>query len=662
MPLPSKSRENFSQLAFTRITFVIACFAIWFLAVGVRLVHLQVSQHEELKAAAVGQRQAPLDKTPLRGTIVDRDDRPLAVSIRVRALASDPTKIPDIDGVAKKLAPIIGIKRAELAAIMSKGKEAGKRFVYLARKLDDETVARASEAIKELYASENAPAAGSLVWQDEQRRTYPGRSLAAHVIGFSNSDDKGQAGIEQSQNGVLSGTSEKGWVKRDRFGRIFESKSHQQRPPKDIVLTLSTSIQHKTEVALEKGAKASGAKSAMAIVMDPRTGEILSLANYPTFDLNDYSRAKPERWMNLAVQSVYAPGSVFKLVTYGSAVEEKIVDPSANIDLNPGVITVGGHTFKDSGRYGVVSVATAMAKSSNVGAIKTGLKLGRDRYYNWVRKFGFGQRTNIELPGELGGQLRRPDKWSGSSLGSMSIGYEIGVTALQMTSAFAAIANDGVRVQPHIIKEYRGLDGSKVASPRVADERIVSPETAAAIRKMLREVVLTGTGKQAQLNGYTSAGKTGTAWKYNPKTRRVDGSKYISSFIGFAPAENPAVVIAVVMDEGAGGGGAVSAPVFRDIAEQILPELNVIPDGTVRDEGPVEEIIPEIPEDASPEGIGPMGDEPVPTQERRTQANRDGDVPRNGSGKRKLVAALPSRDPLDDEFGTFIRNRTGELI
>jgi cell division protein FtsI (penicillin-binding protein 3) len=441
---------------------------------------------------------------------------------------------------------------------------------------------------------------------------------------------------------------EVGWVNRDRHGRIFDSESHQQRPPRDIVLTISTSIQHKTEMALENGAKAAGAKSAMAVVMDPRTGEILALANHPTFDLNSYSKARPERWMNLAVQSVYAPGSVFKLVTYGSAVEENVIDPSGNIDLGPGVITVGGHTFKDSGRYGSVSFATAMAKSSNVGAIKTGMKLGRERYYNWVRKFGFGEKTNIELPGELSGQLRVPQKWSGSSLGSMSIGYEIGVTALQMTSAFAAIANDGVRVQPHIIKEYRAPDGSTVVPPRKADERVVSPETAAAVRKMLREVVLAGTGKQAQLNGYTSAGKTGTAWKYNPKTRRVDGSKYISSFIGYAPAENPAVVIAVIMDEGAGGGGKVSAPVFREIAEQILPELNVIPDGTIRDEDWEDDYVPEIPPDASPDAIGPLGDEPTPAQERRTEANSNDGSPKNGNGKKRLIAVLPVRDPFDD--------------
>jgi len=661
MPQPRKQQENFSQTAFTRITLVIACFVIWFLGVGVRLVHLQVSKHEELAAAALRQRRDPLDKMPLRGTIVDRDDRPLAVSIRVRSLVADPTKIPDTDEVAKRLSPVIGIKRAELAEILRKGKEANRRFVWLAKKLDDEAVERASEVIKELYASkQNAPASGSLVWKDEQRRTYPGRTLAAHIVGFSNSDDVGQAGIEKSQDKVLKGTTVKGWVGRDRYGRIYESQAQQQRAPHDIMLTISTSIQHKAEVALEKGAKAAGAKSAMAVVMDPRTGEILALANYPTFDLNNYAKAKPEHWMNLAVQSVYAPGSVFKLVTYGSAVEEKIVNPSGNIDLNPGVITVGGHTFKDSGKYGLVSVATAMAKSSNVGAIKTGLKLGRDKYYNWVKKFGFGQKTDIELPGELSGQLRRPERWSGSSLGSMSIGYEIGVTALQMTSAFAAIANDGVRVQPHIIKEYRNPeDGSKIAPPRRADERVVSPETAAAVRKLLREVVLTGTGKQAQLNGYTSAGKTGTAWKYNPKTRRVEGSKYISSFIGFAPAENPAVVIAVVMDEGAGGGGAVSAPVFRDIAEQILPELNVIPDGTVRDEDSIDEYIPEIAPDASPEGIGPIGEESLPAQERRTEATRENPSPRNDRGKRKLVAMLPTRDPFDEELDGI---RTGELI
>jgi len=660
MPQPRKSQENFSQTAFTRITLVIACFVIWFLGVGVRLVHLQVSKHEELKKAAVRQRRDPLQSMPLRGTITDRNDVPLAVSIRVRSLSADPTKIPNTEDVARKLSPIVGVKATELTDVLNKGKELKKRFVWLARRLDDDVVESANRVIKELYsAKENAPAFGSLVWRDEQRRTYPGRSLAAHIVGFSNANDEGQAGIEKSQDKVLKGTLLKGWVDRDRTGRIFGSESEQQRPPRDIVLTISTSLQHKAEVALEKGAKAAGAKSAMAVVMDPRTGEILALANYPTFDLNNYAKARPEHWMNLAVQSVYAPGSVFKVVTYGSAVEEKILNPAGNIDLNPGVITVGGHTFKDSGRYGLVSVATAMAKSSNVGAIKTGLKLGRDKYYGWVKKFGFGEKTDIELPGELSGQLRRPERWTGSSLGSMSIGYEIGVTALQMTSAFATIANDGVRVQPHIIKEYRAPDGSKIAPPRKADERVVSPETAASVRKLLREVVLTGTGRQAQLNGYTSAGKTGTAWKYNPKTRRVEGSKYISSFIGFAPADNPAVVIAVVMDEGAGGGGAVSAPVFRDIAEQVLPELNVVPDGTVRDEDSEEEFIPEIPPDASPDGLGPMGDEPLPEQERRTEATRENPTPRNDQGKKKLLAVMPTRDPLEEEYEGM---RIGELI
>jgi cell division protein FtsI (penicillin-binding protein 3) len=660
MPLPRKTKENFSQTAFTRITLVIACFAIWFLGVGIRLVHLQVSKHEDFKKMATRQRRDPVERVPLRGTIVDRDDRPLAVSLRVRSLAADPTKIPDIEGVADRLSPIIGVKKKDLVEVMTKGRDANRRFIYLARRLEDDAYEKATEVIKELYSSgENAPAAGSLVWRDEQRRTYPSRSLAAHIVGFNNADGKGQAGIEQSQNAKLSGTEVTGWANRDRFGRIFESTSEQQRAPQDVVLTISTSIQHKTEMALENGAKAAGAKSAMAVVMDPRTGEILAMANHPTFDLNSYAKAKPERWMNLAVQSVYAPGSVFKLVTYGSAVEENVIDPNGNIDLGAGVITVGGHTFKDSGRYGSVSFATAMAKSSNVGAIKTGQKLGRERYYEWVRKFGFGERTNVELPGELAGQLRAPQRWSGSSLGSLSIGYEIGVTALQMTSAFATIANDGVRVQPHIIKEYRGPDGSKIAPPRKADERVVSPETAAAIRKMLREVVLTGTGKQAQLNGYTSAGKTGTAWKYNPKTRRVDGSKYISSFIGYAPAENPSVVIAVIMDEGAGGGGRVSAPVFRDIAEQILPELNVIPDGTIRDDDWESDYVPEIPSEVSPESIGPLGDEPAPARERRTEANSTEDSPTNGKPKRRLIAVLGNRDQFEEEIAT---TRIGELV
>jgi cell division protein FtsI (penicillin-binding protein 3) len=284
-------------------------------------------------------------------------------------------------------------------------------------------------------------------------------------------------------------------------------------------------------------------------------------------------------------------------VTYSAAMEEGEISPSAIVDCGNGQLTVAGHTFNDSHAVGAVTYTKAFAQSSNVGAIKTGLKLGRDDFYSYVRKFGFGSRTGIELPAETEGLLRSPASWNGDSLASMSIGYEIGVTALQTAVAFATIANDGVKVQPHILKEIRQSDGKLVSKVKPSSERVVGEATARELRKMLREVVLNGTAKKAQLNGYSSAGKTGTAWKYDPQLRRVNREKYISSFVGFAPANDPRVVIAISIDEPRGAlryGGQVAGPIFKQIAEQVLPELNVLPDGTVPDAAPfVDELIEE---------------------------------------------------------------------
>ncbi len=267
--------------------------------------------------------------------------------------------------------------------------------------------------------------------------------------------------------------------------------------------------------------------------------------------------------------------------------EEKLIEPAGEVDCGKGEITVGGHKFRDSHCVGTVSYSKAMAQSSNVGAIKTGMQIGKDKFYRYAREFGFGEKTGIRLPAETGGILRSPERWNGDSLASMSIGYEIGVTALQSALAFATIANDGVKVQPYIVKEIRKSDGQIVSAATPEKERVVSPETARDLRKMLRQVVLDGTAKAAQLNGYTSAGKTGTAWKYDAEIKAINKNKYVSSFIGFAPADNPRVVIAVVIDEPKGAfrnGGQVAAPVFKEIAEQILPELNVTPDGTMPDD------------------------------------------------------------------------------
>jgi len=438
-----------------------------------------------------------------------------------------------------------------------------------------------------------------LHWREDQKRSYPYKNLAAQLVGFSNADDIGQAGIEQSQEEILRGMFVKKWQNRDRLGRVYEEYEGTREPPKDVVLTISHSIQYKVEQALEKGAKASNAKSGMAIVLDPKNGEILAMANYPSFDPNRYTEFPTESYQNKAIQGIYSPGSVFKLVTYGSALDSNLMTADGMINCSQGFIEVAGHRFNDPHATKSMSYVEALAVSSNVAAIKTGLSVGKENFYLYAQKFGFGQPTGIELPAEARGLFRSPETWNGDSLASMSIGYEIGVTALQMVSAYGAIANNGVKVNPHIIKEIRHSGGKPAVVSELVRTPIVSPDAARGLRKMLREVVVKGTAKRAQLNGYTSAGKTGTAWKYNAKLKRVDAGKYVSSFIGMAPADNPAVVILVVMDEPTGGardGGQVSAPVFREIAEQILPEMNVVPDASIVQETLTAKNIPsEIP-------------------------------------------------------------------
>jgi cell division protein FtsI (penicillin-binding protein 3) len=344
--------------------------------------------------------------------------------------------------------------------------------------------------------------------------------------------------------------------------------------PNDIVLTISLPIQFAADQALERRVKESGAKSGMAIVIDNKTGEILALSNYPTYNPNNLKGIRSENLTNGVIQSIYSPGSVFKLVTYGSALDKKLITPEGEVDAGNGTIEIAKHKFTDSHAIGRVSYKKALAHSSNVCAIKTSMRVGRETFYDYMQKFGFGKRTGIELPAETGGIVRALDRWNGDSLASMSIGYEIGVSALQMATAFATIANDGVRIQPHIIKEIRKPDETTLPLPVPESRQVVSRETARDLRSMLREVVLAGTGKKAQLDGYSSAGKTGTAWKFDPAIKGINRSKYISSFIGFAPADNPAITIAVVMDEpkfGGRDGGGSAAPAFQEIAQTVLP-------------------------------------------------------------------------------------------
>lgn len=583
------------QTAFTRFMLIVAFFILWIGGISVRLVHLQINQHEWLRGQALGQRRDQTKEKMLRGTIYDRADRALAMSVKVKTLFADPKEIEDLETTAKEAAKALKLKPSDVLKDLREAKESGKRFIVLARKLNDDAVRKVNEALEvEKLKKSDLPKFPGLHWKEEQKRSYPYNTLAAHVVGFSNAEDVGGAGVEQSQDELLHGAVIKGWQDRDRLGRVYDEESFEERePPKDVVLTIGSSIQYKTEQALEKGVKAAGAKSGTAIVLDPRTGEILAMANYPTFDPNRYNEFTAETYTNRAVQNMYAPGSVFKLVAYGAALQEKIINPDGEIE-GRSFIEVGGRRFNDPHGAKQMSYGEALAVSSNYAAIKTALGLGKERFYNYSRKFGFGAPVGVELPAEAAGQLRAPQTWFGDSLASMAIGYELNVTALQAITAYATVANDGIQVKPHIIKEIR-QDGKIVSTTQAEKTQVISPDAAKNLRRMLRQVVLKGTAKRAQLNGYTSAGKTGTAWKYNANLKKYDATKYVSSFIGFAPADAPSIVIAVVMDEPRGGardGGQVSAPVFREIAEAVLPELNVAPDANIRQDVLTEEDIP----------------------------------------------------------------------
>ncbi|MCO6510820.1 MAG: penicillin-binding protein 2 [Aridibacter famidurans] len=652
------------RTAFLRYMFIVAFLMLWIGVIGVRLVHLQITQADWLKSQAESVQTTERKSKMLRGTIFDRTGRVLAMSVRANSLFADPKMIEDADDVAKKLAEVLKLEVRPLAAQIKEGKENGRRFLWIARKLDESTFRAVNKAFAKNPDEEPSTVSHpGLGWRKEQKREYPYGQLASHVIGFSNADDKGQSGIELSQEDVLKGEIVKKILQRDRLGRVYDESGAEREPPKDIFLTISHSIQFKTEEALAAGVKAANAKSGKAIVLDPKTGEILAMANYPTFDPNEYSSVDPDNRRNRAVEDNFSPGSVMKMVTYGGALETGRIAPEALVNCGDGRLTVGGYTFSDSHAIGSVSYTKAFAQSSNVGAIRTAQKLGQDDFYEYVRKFGFGKRTGIELPAEADGLLSGPDKWGGMTLASMSIGYEIGVTSLQTAVAFATIANDGVKVQPHILKEIRQSDGKPVSAVKPITERVVSEQTARELRRMLREVVLNGTAKQAQLHGYSSAGKTGTAWKYDPKLGRINREKYISSFVGFAPANDSRVVIAITIDEPNGAlryGGQVAAPVFKQIAQQVLPELKVLRDGTVPENVPLFDDPSEAPMLAVTEPEAPVREEENSVEDaperKKTDAAENGRKPekqlKKESDTEKTAARRPKEKALPEKNKT----------
>jgi cell division protein FtsI (penicillin-binding protein 3) len=562
----SKQRPDSSH---RRVLFVALVLIFWMFCIAGRLVYLQTVKHDWLHELARKQHTDAEEINPIRGLLLDRQGRELARSIEMDSYYAAPAELADIDADATRLAPLVGANATELISQLKKAKQSNRQFVWLARRVDDEL----SKQIQDLKVK-------GVHIRKEAKRFYPNGSLAAHILGFVGLDEVGLAGVEQFHNQRIRGEAGKISVETDAYQRSYESFETQSNAGQTIVLTIDQMIQYRAEQSLAAAVERNHAKSGTAIVLDPRTGEILALANAPTFDPNKVAESKPESRANDALQNIYEPGSTFKIVAFSAAIEEGLVKPDDHIDCQMGTITVSGRVVHDHHAFGSLTISDALAKSSNVAAIKLGLRVGDQRMFDYMKRYGFGSRTGIELPGETNGLLRPVSRWQPSSMGSLAMGQEIGVTPVQMAAAFGTLANGGIRITPHLVREIRRADGSISYSAAPEQRRVVSSETAGALCGMLENVTVNGTAKAAQLNGYTAAGKTGTAQKIDPKTRTYSTTKHIASFVGFAPVSNPAVVIIVVIDEPAGAyhGGDVAAPVFREIAEQVLPGLNIAPD------------------------------------------------------------------------------------
>ncbi|MBI4843617.1 MAG: penicillin-binding protein 2 [Nitrospirae bacterium] len=546
----------------------VICFG--FAVISFRLVNLMVLNHKTLSQKASRQYDRVKTIKPYRGVVWDRNMKEMAVNIEADSLYAVPSKINDSRLLSSKLAPIIKASAVDLdRKILSKKK---KGFIWLARKMDETASARVATLKDEMGID-------TIDFFTETRRHYPNGETASHILGYANIDNRGLEGIELKFDEYMKGEDIEVTFKRDALGNKMAEGTEDPLPGNNLLLTIDENLQYVVERELSAAMEEWKAKAAIVIMMNPMTGEILALANRPSYDPNFPAGVPGDKRRNRAITDMYEPGSTFKSFLAAAAIEEKVVRINEMFDVSKGSITVGGKTIHDVHRHGVITFEEIIQKSSNVGAVKTGLRLGATRYYDYMKKFGFGEKTGIDLPGEMGGLLKRPQSWSGTSLACMSFGQEIGVTPLQLLNGYAAIANGGVLMKPYVVSEIISPEGEviKKFSPQ-AVRRVVSTDTAAKTRNMLKKVVEEGgTARKAYIKGNLVAGKTGTAQMVDPATGRYSSNKFVSSFVGFVPADNPAFALIVVVYEPVGGsyGGTVAAPVFRKISEHALTYLDV---------------------------------------------------------------------------------------
>ena len=570
-----------------RFAFVALFFCFWVVAISGRLVWLQVFQNKLWVQRAAKQQTGGFEVAPRRGVLYDRNLKELAVTVQVDSVYAVPSELDtNREQAAEILSRIVHTDPTDNFTTehqMMARFNASHGFAWVARRVSADTAARIRELnIKGVY------------FQKEFKRFYPNDELAAQVLGYVGTDDSGLGGLELQFDQDMHGTPGHMFTAVDAKRHVLGSTTDEPQPGENLVLSIDANIQYMAEQALDAQMAKVKASHGTVVVQDPHTGQILALAISPRFNPNDQKHMDSSVLTNLAVSDVYEPGSTFKLVAYSAAIDAAGVEPTDIVDCQGGAMTMYGRTLHDDkdDHFGRVTVQYALEHSSDVGAAKMALKLGPDKFYSYMKSYGFGERTGVELPSETRGLLRAPRKWGATSILSMAIGQEVAVTPVQLATMVSAIANGGVYMPPHVLLEstdqMKGDQRLRPAAFHPASQlpatlpdgahRVIKELTSAKMREMMRGIVIEGTGKAAALNGYSSGGKTGTANKIDPATHTYSHTKLVASFAGMAPVSSPAITVAVVIDTPTVGslyGAAVSAPVFAQVAQQVLEYLGV---------------------------------------------------------------------------------------
>lgn len=534
-----------------------------FFIVILRLTDIMILNHDRLNERAKMQQVKGEDVRVRRGMIFDRHGREMAVNLELESLYCDPSEIISPEKSADTLSAIIGKpSRTLFTKLNTEG-----HFVWLDRKIEPD-IARKIKDTK----------IRGIGFVPDAKRFYPKGQLASQILGFVDIDNKGIEGVELKYDGYLGTSGGKILLKRDASGKTLSQGVDMESKGNNLVLTIDEGLQYIVEEELDRAMTQWRASAAGAIMMDPLTGEIFAMANRPSFNPNSISGSKNFERRNRAITDCYEPGSTFKIIIGTAALEEGVVSLDSPFDCSRGVVEVGKRLIHDAHRHGVLTFKEVIQKSSNVGSVMVGIKLGKERIYEYAKAFGFGTKTGIDLPGEVSGWIRPPEKWSGISIGSVPIGQEVAVTPLQVLRAYSAIANGGFLVTPHVVSQIISPGGQPVWVAKQDMKRAISRMTAETFKDILKTVTEDGgTGKSASVNGNYVAGKTGTAQVVDPRTKRYSTEKYVSSFVGFVPADNPGIAMIVVIYEPKGQiyGGVVAAPVFKRIAESALSYMDV---------------------------------------------------------------------------------------